>query len=173
MEKRLRVNRAIRARTVRVVDPEGKQLGIMSLREALAKAEEFGLDLVEVAPNADPPVCKIMDYGKFKYLQSKRAQEAKKKQQASSQIKEIKMRPRTEEHDLQIKLKKIEEFLKSGHKTKVRIVFRGRELAHKEAGERMMQRILEETKEWGKPDYQPKFEGRQMVVMLSPRSSGG
>ena len=152
---------------MRVVDPEGKQLGIMSLQEALQRAAEYGLDLVEVAPNVNPPVCKIMDYGKFKYLQSKRSQEARKKH-AASQLKEVKLRPRTEEHDFQIKMRNIERFLKSGHKTKVTIVFRGRELAHKDAGERMMQRILEETREWGKPEYQPKFEGRQMVVVLAP-----
>lgn len=148
-------------------------MGIMPLREALKKAEEWGLDLVEVAPNANPPVCRIMDYGKFKYIQSKKAQEAKKKQHAATQIKEIKLRPSTDEHDLQIKLKKIKEFLGDGHKTKVRIIFRGRELAHKEVGENLMQRILEELREIGKPDYQPKFEGRQIVVMISPHSSRG
>jgi len=131
------------------------------------------LDLVEVAPNADPPVCRIMDYGKFKYIQSKKAQEAKRKQHAATQIKEIKLRPSTDEHDLQIKLKKIKEFLGDGHKTKVRIIFRGRELAHKEVGEGLMQRILQEVNGMGKPDYQPKFEGRQIVVMLSPLSSKG
>ncbi len=131
------------------------------------------MDLVEVAPNADPPVCRIMDYGKFKYIQSKKAQEAKRKQHAATQIKEIKLRPSTDEHDLQIKLKKIKEFLGDGHKTKVRIIFRGRELAHKEVGEGLMQRILQEVNGMGKPDYQPKFEGRQIVVMLSPLSSKG
>jgi len=145
----------------------------MPLREALRKAEEYGLDLVEVAPNADPPVCRIMDYGKFKYIQSKKAQEAKRKQHAATQIKEIKLRPSTDEHDLQIKLRKIKEFLGDGHKTKVRIIFRGRELAHKEVGEGLMQRILQEVSGIGKPDYQPKFEGRQIVVMLSPLSSKG
>lgn len=143
------------------------------MREALRKAEEYGLDLVEVAPNADPPVCRIMDYGKFKYIQSKKAQEAKRKQHAATQIKEIKLRPSTDEHDLQIKLRKIKEFLGDGHKTKVRIIFRGRELAHKEVGEGLMQRILQEVSGIGKPDYQPKFEGRQIVVMLSPLSSKG
>ncbi|RLA86272.1 MAG: translation initiation factor IF-3 [Deltaproteobacteria bacterium] len=173
MEKRYRVNWQIRAKDVRVIDPDGKQIGIMPLREALRKAEEYGLDLVEVAPNADPPVCRIMDYGKFKYIQSKKAQEAKRKQHAATQIKEIKLRPSTDEHDLQIKLRKIKEFLGDGHKTKVRIIFRGRELAHKEVGEGLMQRILQEVSGIGKPDYQPKFEGRQIVVMLSPLSSKG
>jgi len=151
-----------------VIDPEGKQIGVMSLRDAIRKAEEFGLDLVEVAPHVDPPVCRIMDYGKFKYLQNKKAQEAKKKQQAASQVKEIKLRPTTDPHDLQIKLRKIREFLEEGHKTKVRMMFRGRELAHKEMGEGLMQKILEELKDCGKPDYQPKFEGNQIVVMISP-----
>jgi len=156
-----------------VISPEGKQIGIMPLKEALMKAEEYGLDLVEVAPNVDPPVCRIMDYGKFKYMEAKKAQEAKKKQHASSQIKEIQMRPSTDEHDLNIKLRKIKEFLTEGHKTKVRIIFRGRELVHKEIGENLMQRVLEELKSVGKPDHPPKFEGRQIVVMISPVSSKG
>ena len=152
---------------MRVIDPEGEQLGIMSLPEALEQARNFGLDLVEVSPKSDPPVCKIMDYGRYKYLQSKKVHEAKKKQ-AGSQFKEVKMRPKTEEHDLQVKLRNIERFLKGGHKTKISIVFRGRELTHKDLGARMMERIIEETKEWGVAEHIPKFEGRSIVVILAP-----
>ena len=152
---------------MRVIDPEGNQLGILPVAEALAKASDFGLDLVEVSPKTDPPVCKIMDYGKYKYLQSKKGHEAKKKQ-AGGQLKEVKMRPKTEEHDLQVKLRNVERFLKEGYKTKISIVFRGRELAHKNLGERMMERVMEETKEWGVAEHPPKFEGRSMVVILAP-----
>ncbi len=152
---------------MRVIDPEGNQLGIISLEEALAKASDFGLDLVEVSPKTDPPVCKIMDYGKYKYLQSKKVHEAKKKQ-AGGHLKEVKMRPKTEEHDLQVKLRNVERFLKDGYKTKISIVFRGRELAHKDLGDRMMERIIEETKEWGIAEHPPKFEGRNMMVILAP-----
>ena len=153
---------------MRVIDPEGNQLGILPLAEALAKASDFGLDLVEVSPKTDPPVCKIMDYGKYKYLQSKKGHDAKKKQ-AGGQLKEVKLRPKTEEHDLQVKLRNVERFLKGGYKTKISIVFRGRELAHKDLGERMMERVLEETKEWGIAEHPPKFEGRSMVVILAPQ----
>lgn len=152
---------------MRVIDPEGKQIGIMSLHEALEQASNFGLDLVEVSHKSDPPVCKIMDYGRYKYIQSKKAHEAKKKQ-ASGYLKEVKMRPKTEEHDLQVKLRHIERFLKSGYKTKISVVFRGRELAHKDLGERMMERIIEETKEWGVMEHAPRFEGRSIVVILTP-----
>ena len=142
-------------------------MGILPVAEAIAKAGDFGLDLVEVSPKAEPPVCKIMDYGKYKYLQSKKGHEAKKKQ-AGGQLKEVKFRPKTEEHDLQVKLRNVERFLKGGYKTKISIVFRGRELAHKNLGERMMERVIEETKEWGVAEYPPKFEGRSMVVILAP-----
>lgn len=152
---------------MRLIDPDGQQLGIMSLDEALEKASGFGLDLVEVSPKSDPPVCKIMDYGRYKYLQSKKAHEAKKKQ-AGGFLKEVKMRPRTDEHDLQVKLRNVERFLKGGHKTKISVVFRGRELRHKDLGERMMERIIEETKEWGVAEHPPKFEGRSIVVILAP-----
>jgi translation initiation factor IF-3 len=152
---------------VRLIDPEGNQLGIVSIEEALAKAKDFGLDVVEVSPKADPPVCKIMDFGKYKYLQTKKTHGAKKKQ-ASAHLKEVKMRPKTDEHDLQVKLRNVERFLKAGHKTKISIVFRGRELSHKDLGERMMERILGEAKEWGVVEHPPKFEGRSIVVILAP-----
>ena len=152
---------------MRLIDAEGNQVGIVSIEEALRQADEAALDLVEVSPKADPPVCKVMDYGKYKYLQTKKSHGAKKKQ-ASGQLKEVKLRPKTEEHDLQVKLRQIERFLTGGHKTKVSIVFRGREMAHKDLGERMMERIIGETKEWGVTEHLPKFEGRSIIVILAP-----
>jgi len=152
---------------VRLIDAEGNQVGIVAIEEALRQANEAALDLVEVSPKTDPPVCKVMDYGKYKYLQTKKSHGAKKKQ-ASGQLKEVKLRPKTEEHDLQVKLRNIERFLTGGHKTKVSIVFRGREMAHKDLGERMMGRIIEETKEWGVAEHLPKFEGRSIIVILAP-----
>ena len=152
---------------MRLIDPEGNQLGIVSIEEALAKAKDFGLDVVEVSPKAEPPVCKIMDFGKYKYLQTKKTHGAKKKQ-PSAHLKEVKLRPKTEEHDIQVKLRHIERFLKAGHKTKISIVFRGRELSHKDLGERMMERILGEAREWGVAEHPPKFEGRSIVAILAP-----
>jgi len=166
----VRINREIRAKEVRVIDPEGKQLGILPVFEALRMAANFELDLVEVSPKAEPPVCRIMDYGKFKYQQSKKAHDAKKKQ-AVVHIKEVKMRPKTEEHDFQFKLRHIERFLKEGNKTKVTVVFRGRELAHPDLGKKMLARIIEEAKEWGKVEQSPKFEGRNFIMILAPIQS--
>lgn len=166
----VRINREIRAREVRVIDPEGKQLGILPIVEALRAATNFELDLVEVSPKAEPPVCRIMDFGKFKYQQSKKAHEAKKKQ-VIVHIKEVKMRPKTEEHDFQFKIRHIERFLKEGDKTKVMIVFRGRELAHPDLGRNMMNRIVEETKTFGKIEQDPRFEGRNYVMILAPLQS--
>jgi translation initiation factor IF-3 len=165
--KDVRINREIRAREVRVIDPEGKQLGILPLVEALRNAVNFELDLVEVSPKSEPPVCRIMDYGKFKYQQRKKAHDAKKKQ-AVIHLKEVKMRPKTEEHDFQFKLRHIERFLKEGNKTKVTIVFRGREMAHPDLGRNMLGRVTEEAKEWGKVEQPPKFEGRNFIMILAP-----
>jgi translation initiation factor IF-3 len=164
------VNREIRAREVRVIDPEGKQLGILPVVEALRAAANANLDLVEVSPKSDPPVCRIMDYGKYKYQQSKKAHEAKKKQ-AVVHLKEVKMRPKTEEHDFQFKLRHIQEFLKEGNKTKVTIVFRGRELAHPDLGRNMLKRVTDEAKDWGKVELEPKFEGRNFIMILAPLQS--
>ena len=161
------VNRQIRAKEVRVIDPEGKQLGVLPLVEALRAAANAELDLVEVSSKSDPPVCSIMDYGKFKYQQSKKAHDAKKKQ-AVIHLKEVKMRPKTEPHDFQFKLRHIERFLKEGNKTKVTIVFRGRELAHPDLGRKMISRITEEAKEWGKVEQEAKFEGRNFIMILAP-----
>jgi len=163
----VRINREIRAKEVRVIDPEGKQLGILPIMEALRTALNFELDLVEVSPKAEPPVCRIMDYGKFKYQQRKKEHDAKKKQ-AVVHLKEVKMRPKTEPHDFQFKVRNIERFLKEGNKIKVTIVFRGRELAHPDLGRNMLARIVEEIKESGKVEQEPKFEGRNCVMILSP-----
>ncbi len=163
----VRINREIRAREVRVIDSEGKQLGILPLVEALRVAANADLDLVEVSPKSEPPVCRIMDFGKFKYQQSKKAHDAKKKQ-AVVHLKEVKLRAKTEEHDLEFKLRHIERFLKEGNKTKVTIIFRGREITHSDLGKQMMGRIAEKAKEWGKIEQPAKFEGRNYVMILAP-----
>jgi translation initiation factor IF-3 len=160
----------IRAREVRVIGQEGEQLGILSVREALQLAEEQSLDLVEVAPDAKPPVCRIMDFGKYKYQQSKRLQQAKKKQKVIS-VKEIKLRPKTEEHDYQFKTQHVRRFLQDGHKTKVTVVFRGREIAHSELGRRMLDRIVADMEDVGTLEQTPQQEGRNMTMVLSPRAS--
>jgi translation initiation factor IF-3 len=166
----VRVNREIRARDVRVIDPEGRQLGVLPVVEALRAAAIADLDLVEVSPKSEPPVCRIMDYGKFKYQQSKKAHDAKKKQ-AVIHLKEVKLRSKTEEHDLQFKLRHVERFLKEGNKTKITIIFRGREIAHADLGKQMMERVVEQTKEWGKIEQPAKFEGRNYVMILAPLQS--
>jgi len=166
----VRINRAIRVKEVRVIDPEGKQLGILPTFEALRVAASFELDLVEVSPKSEPPVCRIMDYGKFKYQQQKKAHDAKKKQ-AVVHIKEVKMRPKTEEHDFQFKLRHIERFLKEGNKIKVTVVFRGRELAHPDFGRNLVSRVVEGTKEIGRVEQEAKFEGRNFVMILAPLQS--
>jgi translation initiation factor IF-3 len=160
----------IRAREVRVIGQEGEQLGILSVREALQLAEEQSLDLVEVAPDAKPPVCRIMDFGKYKYQQSKRLQQAKKKQKVIS-VKEIKLRPKTEEHDYQFKTQHVRRFLQDGHKTKVTVVFRGREIAHSELGRRMLDRIAADMEDVGTIEQTAQQEGRNMTMVLSPRVS--
>jgi translation initiation factor IF-3 len=160
----------IRSREVRVVSYEGEQLGIMLTSEALRLAEEQGLDLVEVAPNEKPPVCRIMDFGKYKYQQSKRLQQAKKRQKVIL-VKEIKLRPKTEEHDYQFKSQHIRRFLQEGNKVKVTVVFRGREMAHTELGQRMLDRMASEMEDMGAVEQTPKQEGRNLAMVLTPRSS--
>jgi len=152
---------------VRVIDDEGGQLGIMDLGAALQAAEEQGLDLVEVSPNAAPPVCRIMDYGKYKYQQSKRAAEAKKKQ-ARVEIKEVKLRPKTDEHDYQFKVKNAKRFLGEGNKVKVTIMFRGREVTHPEFGRRILQRVAEDLVELGQIESHPNMTGRFMSMVVGP-----
>ncbi|NTU47717.1 MAG: translation initiation factor IF-3 [Syntrophobacteraceae bacterium] len=169
MEKQVNVNEKIRAQEVRVIGKDGQQLGVLALKKALEQAALDELDLVEVAPNADPPVCKIMDYGKFKYQQSKRSQEAKKKQTVI-QVKEVKVRPKTDEHDLLVKIKHIKRFLAQRDKAKVTIMFRGREIAYADQGMKVLQRIQEELKEDAMVEQSPKMEGRNMIMILAPRS---
>ncbi len=163
----LRTNRRIRVPEVRLIDEEGNQLGVFITREALRRAEEAGLDLVEISPTARPPVCKIMDFGRYKYEQSKRKHEAKKKQ-VVVQIKEIKMRPATDEHDFQTKLRHVKRFLEEGNKVKITIRFRGREMAHVDLGQERMKRVMEEVRELGDVENFPKMEGRQMFMMIGP-----
>ncbi|MEC8553125.1 MAG: translation initiation factor IF-3, partial [Pseudomonadota bacterium] len=155
-----RINGAIRVPKVRCIDPDGNQLGIIDTRDAIEKAGDFGLDLVEVQPNAEPPVCKILDYGKFKYEAQKRANEARKKQK-TIEVKEIKFRPNIDEHDYQVKMRNVTKFLSGGDKVKVTLRFRGREMAHQELGANVLARVREETEELAKVEAMPKMEGRQ------------
>lgn len=150
-----------------VIDDTGVQLGVMPTREALALAKEKGLDLVEVAATARPPVCKILDYGKLKYTKKKKTQEAKKKQVVVT-VKEIQLRPRTEEHDLETKFRHIVEFLKRGDKVKITVMFRGREVAYAQQGSEMLQRLIESVKEFAAPESFPRLEGRRMIMVLGP-----
>ncbi|PLX41196.1 MAG: translation initiation factor IF-3 [Deltaproteobacteria bacterium] len=156
----------IRVREVRLIGPNGDQLGILPIDRALELAEQNDMDLVEVAPQARPPVCKVMDYGRYKYSLAKKAQEAKKKQ-AVIHVKEVKVRPKTEEHDFQVKLKKVRDFLNAGNKVKVTVMFRGREVTIPEKGLSQLKRMLEELGDDVKVESQPKMEGRSMFMMLS------
>ena len=164
-----RVNRRIRIPQVRVVDDEGNQIGILPTSEALAMAEEKGLDLVEVSPKARPPVCKIMDYGKYMYQMNKRAKEARKRQHVTH-VKEIKMRPKIEPHDYDFKLRHAREFLAEGDKVKCTVIFRGRELAHKELGRRLMERMVEDLSGEANVETPIRAEGRTMAMVLSPKA---
>jgi translation initiation factor IF-3 len=153
---------------VRVINEEGQQLGVISLDEAVANAERVGLDLVEVSANTDPPVCKIMDYGKYRYKQSKKLHDAKKSQTVIH-VKEIRLRPKTEAHDLQVKIKHIKNFLEKHDKVKVSIMFRGREIAFTEIGRRIMEQIKAELVNECIMDQEPRLEGRNMVMIVSPK----
>jgi translation initiation factor IF-3 len=141
---------------------------VLDTQDAIRKAEDFGLDLVEVQPNADPPVCKILDYGKYKYEAQKRANEARKKQKII-EVKEIKLRPNIDEHDYQVKMRNVQKFLTAGDKVKVTLRFRGREMAHQELGANVLTRVREETDEFAKVEAMPKMEGRQMIMVLAPK----
>ena len=165
---RVNINQFIRAREVRVIDPDGNQVGVIPVRQALEKAADFGLDLVEVSPNANPPVCKIMDYGRYKYEQTKKQQEAKKKQ-STFQVKEIKVRPKTGDHDLQTKIGHIKKFLGKQDKVKVTVVFRGREISLTDMAREQLKYIVAETEEVATVEQTPKFEGRTMVMILAPK----
>lgn len=162
-----RINGEVTAREVRLIGTDGEIIGIMSGREALKMAEEADTDLVEISPNATPPVCRLMDYGKFKYQEQKKAAEAKAKQKVI-QVKEIKLRPGTDENDYQVKMRNIKRFIEDGDKVKVTLRFRGREMAHQEIGMRQLERIREELVDMVQVESMPKLEGRQMVMMLAP-----
>ncbi|MEE9275023.1 MAG: translation initiation factor IF-3 [bacterium] len=164
------VNEAIRAPEVRVIDEEGEQLGVMPIAEALKIAEDRDYDLVEISPNADPPVCKIMDYGRYKYTQQKKANEAKKRQ-TTVELKEVKMRIKIDEHDYEFKKKHAERFLLDGNKAKVTIMFRGREVTHPDLGRKLLDRVANELIEISSMEQTPKLEGRNMTMVLTPKIS--
>jgi len=167
-KKQTRINEEITTPEIRLVGVEGEPLGIVKIYDALRRAEEADLDLVEIAPTAQPPVCKIMDYGKFKYQESKKQHEAKLKQK-QVQIKEIKFRPGTDEGDYQIKLRNLIKFLEEGDKTKITLRFRGREMAHQEIGMNQLRRVAADLAELAVVEQFPKMEGRQLVMMLAPK----
>jgi translation initiation factor IF-3 len=167
LNKSHRLNEEINTPEVRLIGKEGEQLGVVSARQALYLAEEAGLDLVEIAPLAEPPVCRIMDYGKFKYQEAKKAHEAKLKQK-QVQVKEIKLRPGTDENDYQIKLRNMIRFLEEEDKVKVTLRFRGREMAHQEFGMRQLERVRIDLEAYGQVEQMPKMEGRQMIMIVAP-----
>jgi translation initiation factor IF-3 len=166
--KRNRVNKEIAIPQVRLIDAEGQQIGIVATREAMEKAVEAGLDLVEIVPTADPPVCRLMDYGRFRFDQKKKLAEAKKKQK-QVQIKEVKFRPGTDEGDYQVKLRNLIRFLNEGDKAKVTMRFRGREHAHRELGLNLLRRVEGDLADISIVEQQPQMEGRQMVMVLNPK----
>ena len=153
---------------VRCIAPDGEQLGVMKTEDAIAEADSHGLDLVEVSPNADPPVCKILDYGKYKYEAQKKKSEAKKKQKVI-EVKEIKLRPNIDEHDYQVKMRSVQKFLDDGDKVKITLRFRGREMAHQELGVNVLNRVREDTDDVAKIEAFPKLEGRQMIMVIAPK----
>ena len=163
-----RFNQMINVPKVRVIDENGENLGVMYTREAIEQAAEVGLDLVEVSPNADPPVCKFLDVGKFRYEAQKKANLARKSQK-TQEIKEIKMRPNIDDHDYDVKMRAMHKFIGEGDKVKVTLRFRGREMAHQELGYKLLNRVKEDTGPIAKVESEPRFEGRQMVMLLAPR----
>ncbi len=169
-EKKARINEDIIAREVRLIDAEGEQVGVVPLNEAKSRAEEVSLDLVEISGNSSPPVCRIMDYGKFVFETNKKKQAAKKKQK-QTQVKEVKFRPTTEDGDYQVKLRNLTRFLNDGDKTKVTLRFRGREMQHQQLGMNIMKRVEADLEELANVEQRPKMEGRQMVMVLSPKSN--
>ena len=163
-----RVNEEIRVPQVRLIDQDGEMLGVMTAREAMLKAFEVGLDLLEISPNAVPPVCKITDYGKFKYEQQKKANEARKKQKVV-EIKEVKVRPNIDDHDYDVKMRQMKGFIEEGDKVKVTLRFRGREMAHQDLGIKVLERIRVELGETIKVEQMPRLENRQMIMVLAPK----
>jgi translation initiation factor IF-3 len=167
-----RINERIRVPEVRVIGDDGEQLGIMSTRDAIRQAREKGLDLVEVAATADPPVCRIIDYGKFTYEQKKKASEAKKKQVVIT-VKEVKFRPGTDEHDYNFKMKHSREWLQDGDKVKATIFFRGREITHRELGQELLERLEKDLSDVGEVEARPRMEGNQMFLVFAPKRQKG
>lgn len=164
-----RANRDIRGvRDVQLIDQDGQNKGVVSFFDALAMAEEVGLDLVEIAPNSQPPVCKFLDYGRFRFLEQKKQNEARKRQK-TVEVKEIKLRPGIDKHDYDVKMKAVQRFFEEGDKVKVTLRFRGREMAHQDLGLRLLQRVKDETQEIAKVESEPMLEGRQMIMILAPR----
>jgi translation initiation factor IF-3 len=163
-----RINEEIRVREVQLIDHNGANRGVVPIKDALDSAAEAGLDLVEIAPNMSPPVCKILDYGKFKYQEQKKAAEARKKQK-TVEIKEIKFRPMIDDHDYDVKMRSMKRFFEEGDKVKVTLRFRGREMAHQELGFKLLDRVRDDLMTLAKVEQEPKFEGRQMVMVLAPR----
>lgn len=167
-----RINERIRVPQVRLIDENGGQVGVVPTHQALQMAKDRGLDLMEVSPNASPPVCKICDYGKFKYEKKKKEHAAKKKQTVIK-VKEVQLRPQTEEHDLEYKFRNIRTFLEEGDKAKITIMFRGREIAYVESGKKIMQRLMDELKDVGVVEAYPKLEGKKLIMVLAPAPAGG
>ena len=168
--KRARINKDIRATEVRLIDEEGEQIGIISITEALEKAQASGLDLVEISPNAKPPVCKIMDYEKFRFQQIKKKKEAKRQQKrGQTKLKRLRIRPGIEDGDYQVKLRNLMRFLKDGDRVEISLRFRGREIAHKELGMELLKRIQVDVAEYADIEREPKFEGRQMMMVVVPK----
>jgi translation initiation factor IF-3 len=168
--KEVRVNDRIRIPVVRVIGPDGEQVGILGIREALAYAQERQLDLVEVSPTAHPPVCRVMDFGKYKYEQSKKAQKARRKQHVMH-LKEVKLRPKIEEHDFNFKVAHGREFLEAHDKVKFTVMFRGREMAHSQTGYRLLERVVKDLEEVGQVEIPPRMEGRNLVLLMIPRTT--
>jgi len=169
ISKELRVNKEIRAKQVRMIGNEGEQLGIIAIKDALAMAEEKELDLVEVSPSGDPPVCKLMDYGKFKYEQHKKERDSKAKRK-TLEVKEVKLRPKIDDHDFQTKSKTAQRILTEGDKVKVTLMFRGREVVYTKLGEQLLEKLFEEVSSIALIERKPKLEGKNMIMILSPKS---
>ena len=163
-----KINEAIRAKDVRLIDENGENVGVVSHADALERAVKVGLDLVEISPDAEPPVCKILDYGKYKYQAQKKAAEARKKQKVV-EVKEIKLRPMIDDHDYEVKMRSMQRFFEEGDKVKVTLRFRGREMAHQELGYQLLNRVKDDTSKLAKVEQEPRFEGRQVVMVLAPR----
>jgi translation initiation factor IF-3 len=163
-----RLNEEIRSNQVQLIDQTGANIGVVDTQIALAKAVEVGLDLVEIAPNSEPPVCKLIDYGKYKYQAQKKAAEARKKQKVV-EVKEIKLRPMIDDHDYEVKMRSMQRFFEEGDKVKVTLRFRGREMAHQELGTQLLNRVKDDNSKYAKIEQEPRFEGRQVVMVLAPR----